>query len=175
MPRIHVCALSRIHEVSAAIGAARLVTLINIDTKVDRPDHIHPDNHLFLGMSDIAEPTDGEILPAEAHVRALLAFVETWDRAQPLLIHCYAGVSRSTAAAFIAACALDPGRPEAHYAGRIRALSPTATPNPMLVELADSLMGRKGRMSAAVRAMGRGLECFEGVPFALELPRRSAP
>lgn len=171
MPRIHVCALSRIHEVSTAIGAKTLVTLINTSTLVERPGVIHADDHLFLGMSDIVAPMEGETLPADGHVSELLAFVEKWDRAHPLLIHCYAGVSRSTAAAFIAACALDPERPEAEIAQRIRALSPTATPNAMLVEIADRLLGRGGRMSAAVSAMGRGVECFEGVPFALDMPR----
>lgn len=170
MPRIHVCALSRIHEVSRAIGARRLVTLINVNTLVERPPAIHEDHHLFLGMSDIVEPTPGETLPGDMHVSDLLAFVEKWDRAEPLLIHCYAGVSRSTAAAFIAACALDPARPEDEIASRIRALSPTATPNAMLVEIADRQLRRGGRMSAAIRAIGRGVECFEGVPFALGMP-----
>jgi predicted protein tyrosine phosphatase len=170
MPRIHVCALSRIHATVEATGARALVTLINIRGLVVRPSPIHPDAHLVLGMSDIIAPTEGEILPAEAHVRELLAFVEKWDRANPLIIHCYAGVSRSTAAAFIAACALDPARAEHEIAWRIRALSPTATPNSMLVEIADGLMNRAGRMNAAVSAIGRGVECFEGVPFALDVP-----
>ena len=87
----------------------------------------------------------------------------------PVLIHCYAGVSRSTAAAFIAACALNPTRDEAEIARAIRAASPTATPNARLVAIGDSMLERGGRMSAAIEGIGRGEECFEGVPFALEL------
>ena len=174
MTRIHVCALSKIHAVSAAIGARSLVTLINVDTLVERPPAIGEDAHLFLGMSDIVAPQHGEIAPAENHVRQLLGFAERWDRAHPLLIHCFAGVSRSTAAAFISACALDPRRPEDEIAARLRALSPTATPNPLLVEIADDMLRRRGRMSAAIRAIGRGVECFEGVPFALDIPRLAA-
>ena len=92
-----------------------------------------------------------------------------WDRAEPMLIHCYAGVSRSTAAAFIAACALKPERDEFEVARALRAASPTATPNARLVALADAALGRDGRMSEAIAAIGRGEDCFEGTPFALEL------
>ena len=174
MSRIHVCALSRIHSTSGAIGARSLVTLININTEVQRPIAIGMDQHLFLGMSDIAAPEDGEVTPSEIHVKQLIAFVERWDRQHPLLIHCYAGVSRSTAAAYISVCALDKGRSEHEIALRLRALSPTATPNPLLVSIADEMLGRKGRMSAAMRAIGRGVECSEGVPFSLAVPRLGA-
>ena len=86
-----------------------------------------------------------------------------------MLIHCYAGVSRSTAAAYIAACRLSPHRDEHEVARALRAASPTATPNLRFVALADERLGRGGRMVAAVAAIGRGRECLEGVPFTLEL------
>jgi predicted protein tyrosine phosphatase len=86
-----------------------------------------------------------------------------------MVIHCFAGVSRSTAAAFITVCALAPHREERGIAESLRAASPTATPNARLVALADSLLGRRGRMSAAIEAIGRGADCIEGRPFALEL------
>ena len=41
--------------------------------------------------------------------------------------------------------------------------------NRLLVAVADALLGRDGRMIAAIEAIGRGEDCFEGVPFALEL------
>ena len=72
-------------------------------------------------------------------------------------------------AAFIAACALAPKRDEFTIARRLRAASPTATPNARLVALADAALGRNGRMNEAVAAIGRGEECFEGTPFTLEL------
>ena len=86
-----------------------------------------------------------------------------------MVIHCFAGVSRSTAAAYIAACALSPKRDEFAVARSLRAASPTATPNARLVALADSALQRGGRMNGAIAAIGRGEECFEGTPFTLEL------
>ena len=169
MSQIHVCPLSKIPATVRATGARSLVTLINEGTLVPRPAEIAADRHLFVAMSDIILAEDGHILPASEHVDQLLSFIRNWDRQAPLVIHCYAGVSRSTAAAFIAACALDETRSETDIAADIRARSPTATPNKLMVEMADRRLGREGRMIAAIDAIGRGTDCFEGIPFALDL------
>lgn len=169
MPRIHVCSLQRVEETVRESGARTLVTLIETGLPVARPAVIAPDRHLFVGVSDIVDETDGYVLAHANHIDTFLSFVRRWDRREPIVMHCYAGVSRSTAAAFIAACALEPARPEQLFARRLRQASPTATPNPRLVALADKVLGRDGRMVAAIAAIGRGTECFEGVPFALDL------
>ncbi|RBP06428.1 putative protein tyrosine phosphatase [Roseiarcus fermentans] len=169
MPRLHVCSLARISEMVALTGARSLVTLISPGTLVVRPAEIAPHRHRTIAMSDIITPLPGQVLPDSEHVGDLIDFVRAWDRAEPMVIHCYAGVSRSTAAAFIAACALNPARDEFGIARAIRAASPTATPNARLVALADLQLGRGGRMTAAIAEIGRGEDCLEGVPFALEL------
>jgi predicted protein tyrosine phosphatase len=169
MPRLHVCSLARVAETVRTTGARSLVTLINVDTLVSRPAEIDPQRHLFIGMSDITEPLDGHILPAEQHVQKLIDFAKNWDRSEPLVIHCHAGVSRSTAAAFIIACALAPSRSETEIADAIRRASQTATPNRRMIAIADAMLKRNGRMVAAIERIGRGSDCYEGVPFVLEL------
>lgn len=167
--RIHVCPLSKVPETVRTTGARSLVTLIDSGTPVKRPMEIPPASHLIVNLSDITVKTEGHLLADETHIERLLAFVRRWDQAAPLLIHCWAGVSRSTAAAFIAACALRPHRDEAAIAREVRAKSPTATPNPRLVALADAMLRRNGRMVAAIEKIGRGADCREGAPFSLEL------
>jgi predicted protein tyrosine phosphatase len=169
MPYLQVCSLARLPAITQEIGASHVLTLINDKTPVTRPASIAEQNHLFLAMSDIVEPLDGHIIPAKDHVQRLLTFVRAWDRAKPMVIHCYAGVSRSTAAAMITACALNPTRSEANIAKLIREHSPTATPNLRLAGVADGLLGRKGRLLSAAEAIGRGSDCYEGVPFRLEI------
>jgi predicted protein tyrosine phosphatase len=169
MPHLEICSLARLKKTVEAVQASHVLTLINAQTPVERPATIAAENHLFLAMSDILEPLDGHVLPGESHVRQLLAFVRGWDRASPMVIHCYAGVSRSTAAALITACALNPDRSEKDVAAVIRARSPTATPNLRLVSEADDLLGRRGALLNAAKAMGRGQDCFEGTPFLLEI------
>ncbi len=115
------------------------------------------------------ETQDGHILPGEDHVRRLLAFAGTWDQQRPMLIHCWAGISRSTAAAFITLCSLRPERNEAALALALREASPSATPNARLVAVADDILGRNGRMVDAIAAIGRGADAFEGTPFHLKV------
>ena len=169
MPRLHVCPLALIGETVAKTGARSLVTLLSPGSEVERPAGIRPERHLYLALSDIVEPMPGHVLPDADHLEDLLGFVLAWDRAEPMVIHCFAGVSRSTAAAYIAACALEPGRDEFAIAKTMRAASPTASPNSRLVALADVALGRRGRMNEAIATIGRGEACFEGTPFTLEL------
>jgi predicted protein tyrosine phosphatase len=167
MPRIIVCPLSHVPTSVSTHRASHLVTLIKDGTRVERPRSISPDRHLFLTFDDIVEPVDGMIPPAEEHAAALLSFVSRWDRKQPIVVHCFAGISRSTAAAFIILCSLRPEKGEAELARGLRSASPSATPNIRLVSFADRLLGRDGRMITAIEAIGRGEAAFEGAPFVL--------
>ncbi|HML14641.1 MAG TPA: protein tyrosine phosphatase [Xanthobacteraceae bacterium] len=166
---IHVCSLARLHATVEETGARRVVTLMRDVELVRRPPTIEHADHLRLRLDDISEPLDGYTMPGEEHIAELLAFVRSWDRAAPMVMHCYAGVSRSTAGAFVSACALNPRRPETAIAQDIRRLSPTATPNIRIVTLADRMLGRGGRMVAAIHAIGAGIACYEGHPFRLDL------
>ena len=166
---IHVCSLARLHDTVSETGAKHVVTLMKDITMVRRPQSIVETNHLLLDMDDITAVMDGYVHPSEAHVEKLIEFVTAWDRATPIVVHCYAGISRSTAGAFITACALNPKRDELTIARAIRSFSPTAQPNSRLVSLADVILGRKGRMVDAVRAIGPGLASYEGHPFRLDL------
>jgi predicted protein tyrosine phosphatase len=67
-----------------------------------------------------------------------------------VLIHCEAGVSRSTAAALIMyACWLGPGY-EREAMERVLAQRPVAIPNRRMVKLADRLLERRGRLAEVV-------------------------
>ena len=166
---LYVSSLSRLKETVERTGATRMVSLINAGTPVERPASIAPDDHLFLGFNDIVDPVEGLVPPGEAHVSSLLDFVQSWDKSAPLVIHCWAGISRSTAGAFITACALTPDADEAELASVLRARAPSATPNARLVAIADRMLARDGRMIEAIRAIGRGADAFEGTPFEMPL------
>jgi predicted protein tyrosine phosphatase len=146
-----------------------VLSLLAVGTEVTRPASIARENHLHLVMHDIAVAQDGMTMPGEDHVRNLLAFARRWDRAKPMVVHCYAGISRSTASAYIIAAALAPKRDEVELAQTLRTLSPSATPNPRLVAVADTLLSRQGRMIEAIEAIGRGADAFEGTPFVLKI------
>lgn len=166
---IHVCSLARLHTTLEETRAQHVVTLLKQIELITRPLAIPIGNHLHVSVDDIAEPADGYIHPGEEHVARLIAFVRSWQCTTPLVVHCYAGISRSTAAAFIAACTVSPERDEAGIAKAIRLASPTASPNRLLVALADRHLGRQGRMIEALERMGPCEFASEGVPFRLAL------
>jgi predicted protein tyrosine phosphatase len=166
---IHVCSLALMPSTVTETGASHIVTLLRLTDRARRPEHIAQENHLILGMDDIAEASDGQTLPAEDHVAQLIVFAQQWDRKAPIVVHCFAGISRSTAAAFVIAGALNPHRDEAQIARAIRDASATAMPNTRIVAIADRLLERDGRMVQAVAALGRGVEAMEGHPFRLDL------
>ena len=166
---IHVCSLARLHDTVHQTGALHIVTMLKDTDRVERPDHILESNHLILGMDDITSEMDGYVTPCEEHVGRLLSFVRGWDRARPLVMHCYAGISRSTAGAYVAACALNAERSELTIARELRGASTTATPNARIVSLADLMLGRDGRMVAAIESIGRGIVAYEAEPFRLDL------
>jgi predicted protein tyrosine phosphatase len=166
---IYVTPLSKLDDTLSRSGARRLVTLLREDSPFMRPALLEQSQHLLLQMHDIVEEIPGMVAPSRQHVAELLRFARAWDRATPLAVNCYAGISRSTAAAYIVAAALSPSRDEMELARELRTLSPSATPNIRLIALADSLLERNGRMVEAVQSIGRGQEAFEGEPFMLRV------
>ena len=166
---IHVCSLARLHETVEDTGARHVVSLIGDEGNVVRPQSVAPENHLWLRLHDISVPLDGYIMPGEEHVADLIRFVRGWDRRAPMVVHCYMGISRSTASAYASVCALNPHRDEIGIAQALRRASPTATPNIRIVSLADRLLGRDGRMVAAIETIGRGTFAEEAAPFRLDL------
>jgi predicted protein tyrosine phosphatase len=166
---IHVCSLSLLHRTVEETGARHVVTLLRDLHLVTRPECIAAEQHLLLGMDDIPEPADGFVAPGEEHVRKLITFARGWDRSTPLVVHCYMGISRSTAAAFVAACAVNPARSELQIAQELRQRSHTASPNRRIVSIADDVLGRNGRMVQAIEAIGLGAATTEATPFRLEL------
>lgn len=166
---LHVCSLAALPETVRATGASHVLTVMANVEQVERPASVLPANHLRVAMDDITEHIDGFTAPCEAHVEKVLAFIRGWDRNAPMVVHCYAGISRSTASAFAAACLLNPQKDELAIARQIRAASPIASPNRLIVGLADSLLGRQGRMLRALDEMGPGSMTAEGRPFRIDL------
>jgi predicted protein tyrosine phosphatase len=166
---IHVCSLAALPDTVKATGASHVLTVMANVKQVQRPESVLEANHLRVQMDDIIEQMDGFVAPSDSHIEQVLNFVRGWDRNAPLVVHCYAGISRSTASAFAAACMLNPHRDEIAIARQIRAASPIASPNRLIVGLADKALGRDGRMLRALDQMGPGSMMVEGRPFRVDL------
>ena len=169
---ILVTPLSAVEDTVRAYRPSHLVTLLSPEHMIETPAGVDPARHLKLSVNDVAEAWFAESPPAPHHVDALLTFGRAWNAEAPMLVHCWAGISRSMAAAFILLCdRLGPGHEE-KIAHAMRKAAPHAFPNPLLVSLADEALARDGRMIEAVRAIGRGDIVAEGrcveLPLVLE-------
>jgi predicted protein tyrosine phosphatase len=169
--KVVVCPLSQVKQMIVAHVPERVVSLL--DPGFDFPDlgSAYRDRHLRLTLHDVHECGPGQVAPSPKHADELLDFLGKWQHSSPLLIHCRAGIGRSTAAAFIAACLHNPNVDERTIALALRSVSPLARPNQVLIELADAALGRNGRMARAMEETGRSLQ-WHGVDenFPFELP-----
>ncbi|KQV63909.1 tyrosine phosphatase family protein [Rhizobium sp. Root1220] len=175
MTVIVVAPLARIAEMAVRHGAREMVSLMAKEQNFHRPAVIDAHRHLLLNMNDIVFKGTGNLVaPDDNHVRQIIDFARAWDQSAPLLIHCWMGVSRSPAAAMIAALSLFPDQDDTALARRLRAVSPFATPNARLVQIGDDVLGRKGRLIDAVGEIGRGADADGNAPFVLRLTEPSA-
>lgn len=170
---IHVCPLPAIEKTLRDSGAGHLLSLMGPSGMVDPWPGIEAGRHLRITINDITEPGEGLVLAEASHIEQIVDFVKSWSAhqtarsPQPMVIHCWAGISRSTAAAYIALCALNEAVSERAVANALRRAAPFAKPNPRLVGLADTVLGRRGRMTAAIEALPEAEWLATGRPFAL--------
>jgi predicted protein tyrosine phosphatase len=102
-----------------------------------------------LRFHDAIEPDPGLVLPQKADVAAILAFGRDAGEASRLLIHCHAGISRSTAAMLMILAQADPHESEDAIAERLIEIRRQAWPNSRMIGFADELLDRGGRLLAA--------------------------
>lgn len=166
---IHVCSLDLIAESIQKTGAQYLVSIINEDMMPDTPHNIAPQNHLKLSFNDIAVPTQGFVNAQSSDIEKLAQFLDHWGQQAPILFHCWAGVSRSTAGAYIAANYVKGAGAEQELADGLRQAAPFASPNRLVISLADNHFKRGGTMVKAIDNIGRGSFTHSGKPFKMPL------
>ena len=164
---IWISSLAAAPQLAQKLRPSRVVSLLSPYDTFPVFDGLAADLHLQVPIHDITADIGDWRAPVSSDAERVIRFVEGWDRADPMLIHCWAGISRSTASAFITACVHNPNADEEEIARAIRAASPTASPNARLVGHADALLGRSGRMTKAIETIGRGAVSDEAKAFSI--------
>lgn len=161
-----VCPVSDLKRVTGELDGFDLLTLLSPDHADEDHRGLACDRHLELRFNDIVEPQAGLVSPDRELLANIIAFGR--QAQNPVVIHCWAGISRSSAAAYVLACDRSAGH-ESDIADELRRRAPFATPNRLMVALADHLLGRQGKMVAAIDRIGRGAEAAQGTPYQLPL------
>lgn len=107
--------------------------------------------------------------PDSSHINKIVEVGRRWNGKGKLLINCWAGVSRSSAAALVTLAKFWPDHIE-EYATRMRQQGPWLRPNPLLVRLADDYFKLGGRLTQASATMGK--PTMKGVPHFVSLDVR---
>jgi len=112
------------------------------------------DRRLRLRFHDVIEAHPGWVAPERWDVELLLAFARDLAVSSEthLLVHCHAGVSRSTAAAVLVLAQTCPDRPADQALEAVVRLRPRAWPNLRMLELGDEILGRQGEIIEAAAA-----------------------
>ncbi|MDB5503717.1 MAG: hypothetical protein JWR89_3619 [Tardiphaga sp.] len=165
---MYVSSLGGLPAVAASLESFDLLTLLSPSATEHDWTRLAHARHLQLTFHDITVPTPGLIPPDTETMQAILGFGRDAAPERPMLIHCWAGISRSSAAAYVIACDRNPGF-ESEMAAELRRRSPSVTPNRLMVQLADDLLGRRGVMVDAIARIGRGEAAFEGTPYQMPL------
>jgi predicted protein tyrosine phosphatase len=163
--KLIVCPLADLNKALAS-QPSHVLSLISPDAA---PPICTGTEHLILRFNDINAPREGLTSASPKDIESLMEFTQNWSGEASFLAHCWAGISRSTAAAYIIACQHSAPGTEAALARQLRDAAPEATPNPLMIALADTLLNRNGRMSAAIAAIGRGREAGQGTLFTLDI------
>lgn len=170
---VRVCDLAGLPDEAAAMTPHKIVTLVNPGTPLPEVPGTPEDRRLRLFFHDLTERADAEEVLADlALVARLLDFARAVEP-PGLLIHCYAGFSRSTAAALAVLALHNPGR-EAEAARLLRAAGPHAVPNRLVLTLADRLLGGD-RLVRALEAMPPPTSAVYERPMTLPLRLDGGP
>lgn len=149
--RVTICGIPELGEHCAA-GVTHVLSILDPEWP-DPPAFatFAPHSRLALRFHDIIEPAPDRYAPSREDVERLLAFgVELrGGPASHLLVHCHAGVSRSTAATALILAQQHPEWPAREVLDAVAQLRPRAWPNLRILEFGDALLGRGGEIVAA--------------------------
>ncbi len=157
--RITVCGLDELADHS---GARVSHVLSILDPEWPAPEvfgTFGEHEKLELRFHDVIEESPGMVVPRPVHVEQLLEFGRKLDL-EPvtdahLLVHCHAGVSRSSASMALLIAQAVPDRPGKAIFEDILQIRPQIWPNLRIVEMGDRLLGRDGDLIAGAHGVYR--------------------
>ncbi len=154
-PRLNITVVG-IDDLEKLAGAAftRVISICDADLKAERGFEAQlrrqfPAAAFHFSYFDDVEYAKPEG-PDRNHVYRILLFSQGFTLEDRILIHCRAGISRSTAIACAIACQHLPLGEEKQAVEQIRSIRSLMMPNFLIIRLADEILQRQGKLIAAV-------------------------
>ena len=155
---IIVCSLKDLETVCESIKPTHVISVIDPGYAPKTPSGVS--QHLKLGFDDIVGiSSDNKIFrlntdevpqlpPNSTHTDSIINFSNTWKKKDPIVIHCWCGVSRSMATASYLMCKEDSINIDRNIR-YIRSVAPHANPNKVLIKLFESSLKLENKMTQA--------------------------
>ena len=144
-------------EAAADLNPSHIISIMDPGAIYQIPAGPGLISHIKIGAHDVVMDQNGlsaaYTAPSPQHAGQIIEFAQSWDRRGNIIVHCTAGVSRSTATALVILATTSPGL-EIPIARLLRERAPWAAPNLRIVGLADELLGRRGALVRALSSMG---------------------
>lgn len=157
--RVTVCGIEELTGFAAA-GVTHVLSIL--DPGCPEPSGFGAygeHQRLELRFHDVIEEAGAEIAPSPRDIARILAFgrdlLDEPADVGHLLVHCHAGISRSTAALTMLLAQANPQRPATEAVAAVAAIRFKAWPNLRMIEIADEMLERGGELTAAVRLRHR--------------------
>jgi len=156
---ISVCGIEELAQHSSA-GASHVLSILDPDYPVPEAFGAFGEHRkLEVRFHDIVNDTPGLLAPQPEHVERILALGRDL-LAEPvatahLLVHCHAGISRSTASMVLILAQALPEQPAASILEQVHNLREKAWPNLRVMEIGDAMLGRNGALVEATHDLHR--------------------
>ncbi|MDB4831651.1 hypothetical protein OAH28_03110 [Hyphomicrobiales bacterium] len=165
--KIVISPLSLANKMIDKYNANYIISILSPGALFPVFNNIKDEDHLKLSFNDIISPRQNLIEPSLEHVKSIINFSKRCDKSDTLLIHCYAGISRSTAAALILYSYYKNNLSADSMAIELMSLSPCANPNSLLLAFGDRVIGNKNTLMQCHILLKRPKLAYENEPFIL--------
>jgi predicted protein tyrosine phosphatase len=163
-----ICRACDLASLAAKLRPQHILSIAEPGYRNPTPVGIDSDRHHHLHFDDIVEAMPGYLAPSEQHVARIIDLAAKLTETDRILVHCQAGISRSSAAALIILATRNPGQ-EPDVTRRLREKGPWFVPNRLMVDIADRLIGRGPVLGAALASMGPPTMILNSRPVQLPL------
>ena len=157
--RITVCGLDELAEHSGA-RVSHVLSILDPEWPAPEVFGTYGEHEkLEMRFHDVIDESPGAIAPTSIHIKQLLTFGCRLGEEPPadahLLVHCHAGVSRSSASMALLIAQAMPGRSGNAIFADILRIRPQIWPNLRIVEIGDGVLGRNGDLIDAAKGVYR--------------------
>lgn len=133
-----ICAKNQVRKTVKRFEATHLISLVDPHDRMPRPHRIERGNHLVMHFDDVDDPRLPDA-PQREHLVRAIEWVDRLPETARLVVHCTAGISRSTALSY---GLLRGSMREQDAMAYVLQIRPEAQPNNLMMQYLETMFGQ---------------------------------